>query len=64
MTPHAEILFPVAAELEGTSLSSVPVARLRGDGPLIEERYEVDDAGVVSVTISDLTSARASRFVL
>ncbi len=64
MTPHAEIFFPVAAELEGKSLSSVPVALLGADGPLIEERYEVDAAGVVSVTISDLTRARASRFVL
>jgi molecular chaperone DnaK (HSP70) len=64
MTPHAEILFPVAAELEGKSLTTVPVSLLGADGPLIEERYEVDEAGVVSVTISDLTAARASRFVL
>ena len=64
MTPHAEILFAVARELEGKSLSSVPVSLLGADGPLIEERYEVDAAGVVSVTISDLTGARASRFVL
>jgi molecular chaperone DnaK (HSP70) len=64
ITPHATIRFPFARELRGGDLAAVPIARRDGPGPTIEERYEVDGAGVVSVTIRDLDDGYAERFVL
>jgi molecular chaperone DnaK (HSP70) len=64
MTPHAEVLFPFASGLVQGTLSSVPIDRLGDDGPLIEERYEVDAAGVIAVTITNLDQGRGARFVL
>ncbi|MFO0611115.1 MAG: Hsp70 family protein [Polyangiaceae bacterium] len=64
LTPHAEILFAVAHQLEGLPLTGRPVSLLGREGPLIEERYEVDYAGVISFTISDLDTSRVSKFVL
>ncbi len=58
MTPHAEIRVPFQGELEGS------VGRLAGEGPQIEERYEVDAAGVIAVTITNLDAGRAAKFVL
>lgn len=68
ITPHAEIVFPFdrAMTLEGTRISegAHPIQRLAGDGPLIEEKYEVDAAGVIAVTITDLEAGRGARYVL
>ncbi len=64
LTPHAEILFPFADGLVPGSLKDVAVGRLHGDGPLIEERYEVDHAGVVAVTITNVDRGQRTRFVL
>jgi hypothetical protein len=45
-------------------LAATPVDRLGGEGPMIEERYEVDAAGVIAVTITNLDEGRGARFVL
>jgi molecular chaperone DnaK (HSP70) len=65
ITPHAEILFPFDRDVKLPEPSApVPVQRLAGEGPLIEERYEVDAAGVIAVTITDLDHGRGARYVL
>ena len=64
ITPHAEILFPFDRDLEPGTLHSVEIGRLHREGPMIEERYEVDGAGVVAVTITNLDEGRGARFVL
>lgn len=64
LTPHAEIFFAIDPDLEGRSLAGVPVSMLNRAWPLIEERYEIDNAGVIAVTISDLDTSRVSKFVL
>jgi molecular chaperone DnaK (HSP70) len=64
ITPHAEILVAFDPSLEPGSLSGVPIERLPGEGPMVEERYEVDAAGVIAVTITDLDANRRARFVL
>ena len=61
MTPHAEVLF---AFLQGGEMAEGPIGRLGDEGPLIEERYEVDPAGVIEVTITNLAEGRGSRFIL
>jgi molecular chaperone DnaK (HSP70) len=65
ITPHAEIRFPFARELRGAEgLGERTVQRLPGEGPRIEEKYEVDAAGVIAVTITDLDAGYAERHVL
>lgn len=64
MTPHADVRFAFDPRLDPTALPSAPVSRLVEGGPLIEERYELDAAGVVAVTITDLDRGRSARFVL
>jgi len=68
ITPHAEIVFPFdrAMSLQGAMATEgvLPIQRLPGDGPLIEEKYEVDAAGVIAVTITDLEAGRGARYVL
>jgi molecular chaperone DnaK (HSP70) len=64
ITPHADLLVPFDAALTPGSLSSAPIERLPGRGPLIEERYEVDAAGVIAVTITNVDASRAARFTL
>jgi len=64
ITPHAEILFPFAPDLEPGTLKGLPIGRLPHEGPQIEERYEVDAAGVIAVTITNLDVGRGARFVL
>lgn len=64
LTPHAEILFPFASGLEPGSLHRLAIDRLAAEGPLIEERYEVDAAGIIAVTITNLDAGRGARFVL
>jgi molecular chaperone DnaK (HSP70) len=62
LTPHADLLVPFDAR-EGTAIGR-SIERLAGRGPLIEERYEVDAAGVIAVTITNLDAGRAVRFTL
>lgn len=66
ISPHGEVRFPFAARLRGLNgaLADAPVERLDGEGPLVEERYEVDAAGVVAVTIVDVEDGFARRYVL
>ena len=51
------MLFPFDPALQqpGVALRDAPVVRTE-DGPLVEERYSVDPAGVVSVEVVDLTT--------
>ena len=64
LTPHADVFFPFASQLDADPLPVATVNRLTSEGPLVEERYEVDAAGVIAVTITNLDAGRASRFVL
>ena len=66
ISPHGEVRFPFAASLRAMNgaLAEAPIHRLEGEGPLVEERYEVDAAGVVTVTIVDVEDGYARRFVL
>jgi hypothetical protein len=64
ISPHATIRFPFVRALRGAALADVPIERLAAPGPAIEERYEVDHAGVVSVTLRDLDDGYGERFVL
>jgi molecular chaperone DnaK (HSP70) len=63
VTPYAELRFPYDPALEGADLASVPVRRL-GEGPVIEERYDVDELGMVHVTITNLESGFALQHAL
>jgi len=63
LAPVAEIVFPFDQDLQarsaaaGTGPSAVEALRgtpiVRQAGPVVEERYTVDPAGIVSVTITD-----------
>jgi molecular chaperone DnaK (HSP70) len=65
ITWHAELKFPFAAELrQDPKLDGVPIERLAAMGPPIEERYEVDAAGVIAATITDLSNGYSRRYVL
>jgi molecular chaperone DnaK (HSP70) len=64
ISPHGTVYFPYAPALRGGPLDAAAIARLDGDGPLIEERYEVDGAGVVTVVIRDTGDGYSQRFVL
>ncbi|MBK9001570.1 MAG: Hsp70 family protein [Myxococcales bacterium] len=64
ITPHADVFFPFAGGLATEALPATPVSRLSDGGPLIEERYEVDAAGVIAVTITNLDAGQGARFVL
>ena len=63
ITPHGRVLFPFSASGEH-DLEAVPVERLNGDGPLVEERYAVDASGIVEVTIANLDSGYERHYVL
>ncbi|MBI4703624.1 MAG: Hsp70 family protein [Deltaproteobacteria bacterium] len=65
ITPHRSVRFAFAPELRGREESEeLPIVRRDGPGPEVRERYEVDAAGVVAVTLSDLDSGYERRFVL
>lgn len=64
ITPHGQVLFPFAPALRGDDLRSVRVERLPSEGPLVEERYQLDSAGVVEVTIANLDAGYEQRYVL
>lgn len=64
LTPHATVHFPYDPAARA-DVSGLPfVERLDALGPWIEERYEVDAAGVVAVTISDLEDGYRQAFTL
>ncbi|WP_228488950.1 Hsp70 family protein [Raineyella fluvialis] len=54
IAPFAQIVFPFDAALQtpGTDVESVPVTREAG--PMVEERYAIDENGIVQVRITDL----------
>ncbi len=65
ITPHASARFPFVAQYrERDGLADLPVERLPREGPLVEERYEVDPAGVIAVTIRDLEAGYERRYTL
>jgi molecular chaperone DnaK (HSP70) len=64
ITPHASVAFPFIPTLRDDPAQKTPVERLSGEGPPIEERYEVDAAGVVKVTIRDLEDGFSREYVL
>ncbi len=65
ITPHGQVCFAFVDEYrDRDDVVDLPVARLPGLGPQIEERYEVDEGGIIAVTIADLESGYARRFVL
>lgn len=64
ISPHETILFSFDRAARNRAVAEVPIVRLEEAGPLIEERFEVDAAGVVTVTIHDLEDGYTERFVL
>ena len=74
LAPMAEIVFPFDPELQrleqGSASEGTPGGPLRGipvvrqSGPLVEERYTVDPAGIVSVTITDVGTGYRQEHVL
>lgn len=61
LVPLGELLFPVDPALrDGRPLDDVEVVRT-GDGPLIEERYEIDAAGIASVSVRDVETGYERR---
>jgi molecular chaperone DnaK (HSP70) len=64
ISPHGALYFPFASTVRDATLERVPIARLGDAGPTIEERYEVDAAGVVAVTIRNLDDGYQRRAVL
>ncbi len=52
--PWGEVRFAFDPALRGADLAAVPVRRLDGAGPHVEERYQVLLTGVVEVRITDL----------
>ena len=64
ISPHGVIHFPFAPQRRDEALDQRPIERLTSSGPRIEERYEVDAAGIVAVTIVDLDDGYAQKYVL
>ncbi len=65
VTPWDEIRFPFEARLrEHGDLLGVPVQRLPGEGPAIEERYACTAAGTFEVTLTALDDGWSRRFTI
>lgn len=65
LTPWDEIRFPFDARLRDLGdLSGVPVWRLPGEGPLIEERYACTAAGTFEVTLTALDDGFSRRYTI
>jgi molecular chaperone DnaK (HSP70) len=57
MMLSGDVFFPFDPTLHGgANLADVPVRRLEGGGPRVEEEYALDEHGLVAVTIRDLDS--------
>ena len=56
ITAFNDVFFPFDRALRATraDLAEVPVRRLPGEGPLIQEQYAITPHGIVEVTITDL----------
>ncbi|MDU0315769.1 Hsp70 family protein [Phycicoccus sp. M110.8] len=66
LAPVGEVVFPFdpALQRDGERLpDGIAIERL-GSGPTVEERYTVDAAGIVAVTITDLTTGYRQEQVL
>jgi hypothetical protein len=68
LAPVGQVVFPFEPSLQGDGpsapdLLATPIERL-GRGPTVEERYTVDAAGIVAVTITDLTTGYRQEHVL
>jgi len=67
LTPVAEVVFPFEPGLQDAAdpeaLRDAPVER-REDGPVVEERYTVDEAGIISLSITDTTTGYRQDHVL
>ena len=76
LAPVAQIVFPFDPELQRTAreatdgapvdpslLHETPIVRLEA-GPLLEERYTVDSAGIIELSLTDLTTGYRQEHVL
>jgi molecular chaperone DnaK (HSP70) len=76
LAPVAQIVFPFDPELQRTELGvggataggpsllrGLPIVRLEA-GPLLEERYTVDPAGIIELSLTDLTTGYRQEHVL
>ncbi|CAM2795960.1 Hsp70 family protein [Actinomyces slackii] len=64
LAPYQDIVFPLEAGLrEVEDLRDVPVER-RDHGARIQEHYRIDEAGLVRVTITDLSDGYCRQYVL
>lgn len=63
LLPWGLLRFPFDPALRDADLDGVPVARLEGPGPRVEERYEVLPTGLVAVCITDLETGYSRRHV-
>ncbi|MGO4601950.1 Hsp70 family protein [Terrabacter sp. 2YAF2] len=76
LTPVAQIVFPFDPEVqrtvsptgsespaEASALRELPIVRLEA-GPLLEERYTVDPAGIIELSLTDLTTGYRQEHVL
>ena len=59
-----EVLFPFEAALRGRELAGVPVTRLTGEGPEIEEVYRCSERGVLEVQLRNLADGFTSTVTL
>lgn len=65
IAPLSEVFFAFDPALRARpDLAKVPVQRLAGGSPAIEEKYSVDQHGIVKVTITDLDSGYEREFRL
>lgn len=64
IVPFAQILFPFdpALQAEDADVTGVPVRR--ASGPMVEERYEIDEHGIVRVRITDLATGYSRTHAL
>lgn len=64
LAPYEDVLFPFDRSLrDAEDLAAVPVRRL-GNGPQVEERYDIDGAGLIRVTLTDLSDGYSRTYVL
>ncbi len=66
VVPFGEVCFAFDKGLRGQSAKALKAAAVTrvGAGPEVEERYVIDDAGVVAVSITDVTDGHTQTFRL